>query len=114
MQFIVFALTYPFIWIISRFPMRVLYIISDLFYILVFYIIGYRKQVVLDNLKLAFPKKPEEELLVIRKKFFKHLMDLMVESIKAFSISEKEILKRYKYLNPELVNNMQRKEEVLL
>ena len=104
MQFIVFALTYPFIWIISRFPMRVLYIISDLFYILVFYIIGYRKQVVLDNLKLAFPKKPEEELLVIRKKFFKHLMDLMVESIKAFSISEKEILKRYKYLNPELVN----------
>ncbi len=104
MQFLVFALTYPFIWIISRFPMRVLYIISDLFFILVFYIIGYRKQVVLDNLKLAFPKRPEEELLKIRKKFFKHLMDLMVESIKAFSISEKEILKRYKYLNPELVN----------
>jgi KDO2-lipid IV(A) lauroyltransferase len=84
--------------------MRVLYIISDLFYILVFHIIGYRKKVVLDNLKLAFPKKTEDEILKIRKKFFKHLMDLMVESIKAFSISEKEILKRYKYLNPELVN----------
>ena len=103
MQFIVFALTYPFIWIISRFPMRVLYIISDLFYILVFYIIRYRKEVVLDNLKLAFPKRPEEELLKIRKKFFKHLMDLMVESIKAFSISEKEVVKRYTYKNPELI-----------
>lgn len=104
MQFLVFALTYPFIWIISRFPMRILYVISDFFFVIVFYIIGYRKKVVMDNLQLAFPKKSEADLLFIRKKFFKHLMDLMVESIKAFSISEKEILKRYKYLNPELVN----------
>ena len=77
---------------------------SDFFYFLIYYVFRYRKQVVLDNLKLAFPEKPEVELLRIRKKFFKHLMDLMVESVKAFSISEKEILKRYTYSNPELVN----------
>ena len=77
---------------------------SDFFYFLIYHVFGYRKQVVLDNLKLAFPEKPEDELLKIRKKFFKHLMDLMMESVKAFSISEKEILKRYTYINPELVN----------
>tara|TARA_B110001454_G_scaffold17384_1_gene15641 strand:+ start:2239 stop:3054 length:816 start_codon:yes stop_codon:yes gene_type:complete len=77
---------------------------SDFFYFLIYYVFRYRKQVVLDNLKLAFPEKPEVELLRIRKKFFKHLMDLMVESVKAFSISEKEIFKRYTYSNPELVN----------
>ena len=104
MQFIVFALTYPIIWILSRLPMRILYMKSDFFYFLIYYVFGYRKQVVLDNLRLAFPDKPEEELFEIRKKFFKHLMDLMMESVKAFSISEKEILKRYKYENPELVN----------
>ncbi|QTD38590.1 lysophospholipid acyltransferase family protein [Polaribacter batillariae] len=105
MQFLVFALTYPIIWILSRLPMRLLYIKSDVLYFLIYHVIGYRKTVVLENLKLAFPEKPEEELLKIRKKFFKHLIDLMMESVKAFSISEKEILKRYKYKNPELVNS---------
>lgn len=104
MQFILFAITYPIIWILSRLPMSILYMKSDFFYFLIYYVFRYRKQVVLDNLKLAFPEKPEVELLRIRKKFFKHLMDLMVESVKAFSISEKEILKRYTYSNPELVN----------
>ena len=89
---------------LSRLPMRILYMKSDFFYFLIYYVFRYRKQVVLDNLKLAFPEKPEVELLQIRKKFFKHLMDLLVESVKAFSISEKEILKRYSYSNPELVN----------
>ena len=104
MQFILFAITYPIIWILSRLPMRILYMKSDFFYFLIYYVFRYRKQVVFDNLKLAFPEKPEVELLRIRKKFFKHLMDLTMESIKAFSISEKEILKRYTYSNPELVN----------
>ena len=105
MQFLAFAITYPIIWILSLLPMRILYIKSDVFFFLVFHVFKYRKKVVLDNLKLAFPDKPEKELLVIRKKFFKHFMDLMMESVKAFSISEKEILKRYSYENPELVNN---------
>ena len=108
MQFIVFAISYPLIWVLSKLPMRILYMKSDFFYFLIYHVFGYRKQVVLDNLKLAFPEKPEDELLKIRKKFFKHLMDLMMESVKAFSISEKEILKRYTYINPELVNKYAR------
>ena len=84
--------------------MKILYLKSYMFYILIYYIIGYRKQVVLENLKLAFPKKPEAELFKIRKKFFKHLMNLMFESIKGLSISQKEILKRFRYSNPDLVN----------
>ncbi|MGY0407817.1 MAG: lysophospholipid acyltransferase family protein [Polaribacter sp.] len=104
MQFVVFALIYPFIWILSRLPMRILYIKSDIFFFFVYYIFGYRKKIVLENLRISFPEKSEEELLKIRKKFYKHFIDLLMESIKAFSISEKEILKRYTYKNPELVN----------
>ena len=104
MNFIVFAIAYPFIWIFSRLPMRILYIKSSFFYLLFYYVIGYRKKVVLDNLKLSFPEKSDKELKVISKKFFKHFMDLIMESVKAFSISEKQILKRYTYKNPELVN----------
>jgi KDO2-lipid IV(A) lauroyltransferase len=105
MQFLAFAITYPFIYLLSRLPMRVLYALSDFFFFLMYNLIGYRKKVVLENLKLAFPKKPEEERKKIAKDFFRHLTDLIMESVKAFSISEKEISKRYTYKNPELVNN---------
>jgi KDO2-lipid IV(A) lauroyltransferase len=105
MKFIVFAIAYPIIWVLSRLPMRILYIKSDLLYLLNYYIIGYRKKVVLENLKLSFPEKSNIELKKMSKKFFKHFIDLIMESVKAFSISEKQILKRYKYINPELINN---------
>ncbi|AOW15970.1 lipid A biosynthesis acyltransferase [Polaribacter vadi] len=104
MNQIVFYLTYPLIWLISRLPMFILYLISDFFYVLLYYVFGYRKAVVLKNISYAFPGKSEEEKQKIAKKFYKHFTDIMIESIKSFSISEKEILKRYKYKNPELVN----------
>lgn len=105
MQFLAFAITYPFIYLLSRLPMRVLYVLSDFFFFLMFNVIGYRKIVVIENLKLAFPEKSEEERKKIAKDFFRHLTDLIMESVKAFSISEKEMSKRYSYKNPELVNN---------
>jgi KDO2-lipid IV(A) lauroyltransferase len=105
MQFLAFAITYPFIYLLSRLPMRVLYVLSDLFFFLMYNVIGYRKKVVLENLNLAFPEKSEEERKKIAKDFFRHLTDLIMESVKAFSISEKEMSKRYTYKNPELVNN---------
>ena len=106
MQLLIFAITYPFIWLLSLLPMRILYILSDFFYFLFYYIIGYRKDVVLNNLKLAFPDKDISDLKSIRKKFFKHFTDLFVESIKAFTISEKTTRKRYKYVNPELLDEI--------
>lgn len=58
----------------------------------------------MQNLSYALPDKTEKERQAIAKKFYKHFTDIIVESIKSFSISEKEILKRYSYKNPELVN----------
>lgn len=86
--------------------MRILYIISDVFFFLIYYVFKYRKKIVYDNISLAFPKKSSEEKEQISKLFFKHFTDLFMESVKAFSISEKEILKRYTYKNPELINNL--------
>lgn len=106
MNFIVFAITYPFIWLLSRLPMRVLYLKSDLFFILIYYVIGYRKKIVAYNLDLAFPEKSEKEKKAIAKAFFRHFTDYFMETIKALSISVKEINKRYTYTNPELVNDL--------
>ena len=103
MHFLSFALIYPLIWLSSRLPMRLLYGISNLLFFFVYHIFKYRKDVVTKNVRTAFPEKEDTEIKTIVKKFFLHFTDLLVESIKAFSISEKEILKRYTYKNPELV-----------
>ncbi|CAM1346541.1 lysophospholipid acyltransferase family protein [Tenacibaculum crassostreae] len=104
MAFLTFAIVYPFIWLISRLPMRVLYVFSDFFFLILYYIVGYRKKVVKKNLNIAFPNKSKTEINKISKQFFKHFVDLLFESVKSFSISKKELQKRYKYKNPELVN----------
>lgn len=85
-------------------PFGVLYFISDLVYFLMYYVIGYRKKVVFQNLKNSFPGKSEKEIIDISKKFYHHFCDISLESIKGLSISEQQILKRYKILNPEIAN----------
>lgn len=99
MNFIIYALTYPFIWLLSVLPFRVLYVISDFICFVLFHIIGYRKQIVLDNLQLVFPEKKLDELIEIRKKFYHHFIDVFIEMIKTFTVSKEEIYKRYTFTN---------------
>ena len=89
---------------ISLLPHRFLYIISDILYLLIFRILSYRKVVVFENLKNSFPKRSKEDLKTIMSKFYHHLCDLIVESLKGFTISENELKKRLIVRNPELVN----------
>lgn len=105
MQFLIFALVYPFIWLLSKLPMRILYGISNVLFVLVYYLFKYRRKVVLSNLNIAFPDLSIEEKNQISRKFFRHFTDLFMETIKAISITKKEILKRYQYKNPELVED---------
>ncbi len=85
-------------------PFWLLYIFSDIIYFLFYHISGYRKKVVYTNLKKSFPEKSEAELKQICKGFYKNLSDVIVESIKGFSMSKKSLLKRYKVINPEVIN----------
>jgi KDO2-lipid IV(A) lauroyltransferase len=89
--------------------MPILYLISDFFYLLLFYVVGYRKKVVLQNLQWAFPEKKADELLQIRKKFYRHFTDLIVESVKAFTMSSRFVSKRYQFKNPEVINDLHKK-----
>jgi len=115
MQFLAYILVYPFIMLLSILPFRILYFISDCFYYLIYYIIGYRKKTVLYNLKLAFPKKSDKEIKTISKKFYHHFVDLFLEMIKTFTISNEEILKRFYLTNKEeLTTFLNKHQNVLL
>lgn len=101
MQFLVYILVYPFLWLISILPFRLLYLFSDFIYLLLYYVIGYRKKVVKSNLKLVFPNKSNQEITTISKKFYHHFCDLIFESIKSLTISEKEMKRRFTFTNVE-------------
>lgn len=87
---------------LSLLPLPILHLVSDFLYFVIYRIVGYRKKVVFVNLRNSFPEKSEKEIEGIASKFYHHLCDTLIESIKLFSISKKEIIKRCKVLNPEV------------
>ena len=79
---------------ISKLPFWMLYLLSDFLYFVLYRIIGYRTKVVRQNLSNSFPEKSEKEILAIEAKFYSHLCDLVVESLKAFrALSFSDVLK---------------------
>lgn len=88
---------------VSLLPFRFLYLLSDFAFLIFFYVIGYRRKIVQQNLKNSFPDKSTAELKIIERKFYRHMCDIMVETFKTFTISRKSILRRMKIMNPEIV-----------
>lgn len=87
---------------LSVLPLRVLYILSDILYILVYYVVKYRRKVVRTNLLKSFPSLVKQEVKLIEKVFYHNLCDSFFETIVIDSISEEEIKKRMRFLNREL------------
>lgn len=106
MQLLIFIFVYPILWLLSLLPFRVLYLFSDILSFFIYRIIGYRKQVVLNNLKLAFPDKPDKELLTIRRQFYSHFTDVFLEMIKSITLSKKSVNKHFVFENTHLINNL--------
>jgi KDO2-lipid IV(A) lauroyltransferase len=91
---------------VSYLPFSFLYLISDLLFILVYRMAGYRKSVVFNNLRNSFPEKNKEEIITIQSAFYRHLCDVIVESIKLFSISEQELRQRFRITNESILDEM--------
>jgi len=92
--------------LISLLPFRILYLLSDFLYFILYKVFGYRTKVVRGNLKRSFPEKSDAELREIESKFYRHLCDLIIESIKMFTISQKELDKRIRCINQEFVDSL--------
>ena len=103
MERIQYILIYGICYSISLLPFRALYCLSDVLYLILYKIFGYRRKVVRQNLASSFPEKSKEELRTIEHQFFHWLCDYCVESLKLLSISRKELDKRFILTNPELI-----------
>jgi KDO2-lipid IV(A) lauroyltransferase len=93
-------------WIITLLPLPVLYFFSDLLYFVLYYIVLYRRKVVAINLKNSFPEKTFEERKTIEKKFYRHLSDLIVETLKLTHMSKSTQNKRFSYSNLEIIDKL--------
>ena len=87
-------------------PFRLLYPLSDGLSYVLMNVVGYRKAVVLSNLKRCFPEKTDHELVEIARESYRNLTDLILESLKAGTMPLSEIHRRFRYVNYELVNEV--------
>ena len=90
-----YYLTYGLLYLLSLLPMPILYVLSDGIYLLLYYVFGYRKKVVMGNLAIAFPEKSVQERTAIAKKFSRNFVDTFIETIKLLSASSKWIQKHF-------------------
>ncbi len=100
-----YYIIYGFFYLLSLIPWRLIYLISDVLYAFVYYVIGYRKDVVMFNLSIAFPEKTESERIRIAKDFYHNFVDTIVETIKMISVSNNELKKRFSS-NFEVLNDL--------
>ncbi|MFT7613485.1 MAG: KDO2-lipid IV(A) lauroyltransferase [Parvicellaceae bacterium] len=97
-------LYYIFILPLSILPLWILHGISSFFYLLIYFVFGYRKKVVRGNLERSLPHLSSLELRKIERQFYQHFCDIIVESVKNFNVSKKMVKKRMVIQNPELID----------
>jgi KDO2-lipid IV(A) lauroyltransferase len=94
-----------FLYGLALLPLPILYAFSSITYYIVYYITGYRKKVVRENLLNSFPEKNIQEIIAIEKRYYKYLCNLIFEIIKMPLLSKKELIKRYKFNNIHLIQD---------
>ncbi len=97
-----YLVAYP----LSKCPLWLSYRFADFFYLLLITVFPYRKKVIESNLSRSFPNKTQAEINRLRRQFYRTFADMMIEGIKNIGISEHELLRRYKVLNPEIMKQL--------
>ena len=114
MQFLVYILVYPLLWLISILPFRLFYFFSDFVFIILYHVVGYRKKVVNENITRAFPNKSQKEIAKIQKDFYHHMCDMFLEMVKTLNLSKEELKERYKIVNIEVLQEIVKDKSVLI
>ena len=93
----IYHILYAIVYLLSLLPFRLLYILSDGLYLLVYHVVGYRRQVVWKNLISSFPEKSEAELRNMERAFYHWFCDYFFETSKLLSISDEQLLKHIEF-----------------
>ena len=111
---VAYYLTLPFLYLISLLPFWLLHRLSDLIFVLLYYVVRYRRKVVLTNLQNSFPGKSDREIGAISWKFYRFFCDLLLETAKALTISERSLRKHVQFPNPEVLQHYLKQEQSVI
>ena len=100
---IAFWTIYGIWYLLSLLPMWIHYLFSDILYLIIAHVVRYRHRVVWNNLRTSYPEKSEQELKKLQRQFYRHLCDLVAETIKYTTISDKNIMRRMTFKGSEQV-----------
>ena len=106
MKKLLYGLLYGVWFVLSLLPMWVHYVLSDLIYLVVYHLIGYRKPLVRRHLAESFPEKSGDERLRIERGFYHWFCDYLVETVKLLTISEQELKRRMVFKGTETVDEI--------
>lgn len=111
---ILISIFYVFVWLLAWLPLGILYILSDVLFVIIYYIVRYRRKITHKNLQNSFPEKSEKEILRIERRFYLHFCDYIVETIKLLHISDKTIRKRFKFKNIHIIDEYYKKNQNII
>lgn len=100
-----YYLSVPWLYLVAILPFPLLYLLSDFVKIILFDLVGYRKKVILSNLRASFPEKSDTEIKIIANKFYHNFTDMLLECIKMLTISTDELDKHFVITNPEILEH---------
>ena len=110
MKFVVYIF-YALIWLLAWLPLGVLYAVSNVVFVFVYYVARYRRKITRRNLKNAFPDKPDKEIRRIERRFYLHFCDSIFEIIKLIHIPDKVMRKRFVYKNLHVIDDLYAKNQ---
>ncbi len=93
----VYWFSLPFIYLLSLLPFPLLYAFSDLVYVILYHVLGYRRKVVSQNLINSFPEKTKKEIREIEKRFYRYFCDLFLETFKTLTISKESMVNHCRF-----------------
>lgn len=114
MKLVTAVFFYILIFLMAIMPFFILYLFSDLLAFLIGRVFKYRKKVILKNLKACFPDKSEVEIRKMLPAIYRNLTDNILEGIKAFSMSKRQIVKRHKIINPQLIEDYYKQDKSII
>lgn len=105
-QKIIYRVLFGVLRLVALLPLRVLYLFADIIFILVYFVVRYRRPLVSRNLSLCFPEKNKQERRKIERQFYRNFADYVVETVKLLHISDSEMERRFRFTGMEIINRL--------
>lgn len=106
MLILLYYFALPFLYGVSLLPFKVLFVLSNVLYLMIYRLFGYRRKVVAQNLKNAFPSYSQAQLLALERKFYRYFCDLVLESLKVLTISKEGLRKQVTFVGGEVFDSL--------